>query len=109
MAIKAVGVGSVGTFSAIVLLMSGEKDPRFIHGREARDAVLEAYAGKSAYANHGQRVVKAHRLMQSASDIFLGWTAEESGRHYYVRQLRDVKVKFPVEEFKSAEMMPFAD
>ena len=108
-AIKVVGVGSVGTFCSVALLMAGEKDPLFLQIKEARPSVLEAFAGQSAYPNHGQRVVKGHRLMQSASDIFLGWTQDSSGRHFYVRQLRDMKLKFPIEEFKSAKMVVFAD
>src|SRR5208282_6064678 len=73
-AIKVVGVGSVGTMCVIILLMAGEKDPLFLQVKEARASVLEAYAGRSVYSNHGQRVVIGHRLMQSVSDIFLGWT-----------------------------------
>ena len=73
-AIKVVGVGSVGTWCGIVLLLASEKDPLFLQVKEARPSVLEAYAGKSVYPNHGQRVVNGCRLMQSASDLFLGWT-----------------------------------
>jgi uncharacterized protein (DUF2252 family) len=91
-AYKVVGVGSVGTYCAILLMMAASDDALFLQVKEARQSVLEPYAGKSHYANRGQRVVAGQRLMQSASDIFLGWT-EESGRHYYVRQLRDVKIK----------------
>src|SRR5262249_36258458 len=80
-AIKVVGVGSVGTFCAVMLLMAGERDPLFLQVKEARPSVLEPYAGKSIYPNHGQRVVNGYRLMQSASDIFLGWTKGELGRH----------------------------
>jgi uncharacterized protein (DUF2252 family) len=108
-AIKVVGVGSVGTVCSIMLLMAGEKDPLFLQVKEARPSVLEAFAGPSIYPNHGQRVVKGHRLMQSASDIFLGWTEDRSGRHFYVRQLRDMKLKFRIEEFKSAKMIIFAE
>jgi uncharacterized protein (DUF2252 family) len=108
-AIKVVGVGSVGTVCSVALLMAGEKDPLFLQIKEARPSVLEAYAGQSAYRNHGQRVVKGHRLMQSASDIFLGWTQDNTGRHFYVRQLRDMKLKFPIEKFKPAKMVVFAD
>src|SRR5262249_50856040 len=82
--IKVVGVGSVGTLCSVALLMAGEKDPLFLQIKEARRSVLESYAGASVYVNHGQRVVQGHRLMQSASDIFLGWTEEKSGRHFYV-------------------------
>ena len=108
-AIKVVGVGSVGTVCSVALLMAGENDPLFLQIKEARRSVLEARAGPSVYPNHGQRVVKGHRLMQSASDIFLGWTQDDSGRHFYVRQLRDMKLKFPVEEFKPAKMIIFGD
>ncbi len=108
-AIKVVGVGSVGTLCSVALLMAGEKDPLFLQVKEARPSVLEEQAGPSVYANHGQRVVKGHRLMQSASDIFLGWTQDSSGRHFYVRQLRDMKLKFPIEQFKAAKMIIFAD
>jgi uncharacterized protein (DUF2252 family) len=108
-AIKVVGVGSVGTLCSVALLMAGEEDPLFLQVKEARPSVLEPYAGPSAYANQGQRVVKGHRLMQSASDIFLGWTQDCSGRHFYVRQLRDMKLKFPVEQFKPAKMVIFAE
>ena len=73
-ATKVVGVGSVGTFCAIALLMASETDPLFLQIKEARPSVLEAYAGKSIYPNDGQRVVAGYRLIQAASDIFLGWT-----------------------------------
>jgi len=109
MAIKVVGVGSVGTVCSVALLMASAEDPLFLQVKEARPSVLEAHAGESVYGNHGQRVVVGHRLMQSASDIFLGWTREEGGRHFYVRQLRDVKIKFRVEEFKASKMLQFAD
>ncbi len=108
-AIKVVGVGSVGTVCSVALLMAGEKDPLFLQVKEARRSVLEAHAGPSVYPSHGQRVVKGHRLMQSASDIFLGWTQDSSGRHFYIRQLRDIKLKFPIEQFKAAKMVIFAE
>lgn len=108
-AIKVVGVGSVGTVCSVVLLMAGRKDPLFLQVKEARPSVLEPFAGPSAYPNHGQRVVKGHRLMQSASDIFLGWTQDSDGRHFYVRQLRDMKLKFRIEQFSAAKMRIFAD
>ena len=82
--------------------MAGEKDPLILQVKEARASVLEPYAGKSIFPNHGQRVVNGHRLMQPASDIFLGWTEGRKGRHFYVRQLRDVKIKFAVETFEKA-------
>jgi uncharacterized protein (DUF2252 family) len=107
--IKVVGVGSVGTVCAILLLMGGEREPLFLQVKQAGESVLEAYAGKSVYPNNGQRVVHGHRLMQSASDVFLGWTEGRFGRHYYIRQLRDAKIKFAIETFGSAEMIQFAE
>ena len=107
-AIKVVGVGSVGTMCAVLLLMAGERDPLFLQVKEARASVLEAYAGKSVYSNHGQRVVMGHELMQSASDIFLGWTEGRGGRQFYVRQLRDAKIKPLVETFDAGDMAAFA-
>ncbi len=108
-AIKVVGVGSVGTQCWVMLLMAGEKDPLFLQVKEARRSVLEAYAGKSVFPNYGERVVNGHRLMQSASDIFLGWTMGRHGRHFYIRQLRDVKVKPIIENFTPGFMVQFAE
>ena len=107
-AVKVVGVGSVGTACFVLLLMAGGEEPLILQVKEARASVLEAYAGKSVYPNHGQRVVNGHRLMQPASDIFLGWTEGKLGRQFYVRQLRDVKIKPAVETFGTAEMTLFA-
>src|SRR5262245_26826439 len=78
-AVKVVGVGSVGTACFVVLLMAGPKDPLFLQVKEARASVLEPYAGASIFPNHGQRVIMGHRLMQSSSDIFLGWISGRSG------------------------------
>ena len=90
---KVVGVGSVGTRTWIMLLMAGGDgdDPLFLQIKEADASVLELYWGKSAYANHGERVVEGQRLMQHGSDIFLGWTHGEQV-DLYVRQLRDMKL-----------------
>jgi uncharacterized protein (DUF2252 family) len=98
-AIKVVGIGSVGTFCAVGLFIAADDDPLFLQVKEARASVLEPYAGKSEYANHGQRVVCGQRLMQSASDIFLGWTTGVQGRNQYVRQLRDVKLSAVIEDW----------
>jgi uncharacterized protein (DUF2252 family) len=103
-AIKVVGVGSVGWRCWIALMMSPGNDPLFLQFKEAVQSVLEPYAGKSAYQHHGQRVVMGQRLMQPASDIFLGWVTTPSGRQFYVRQLHDAKVKPLVETF-NAEML----
>jgi uncharacterized protein (DUF2252 family) len=108
-AIKVVGVGSVGTWCAVALMMAGEDDPLFLQIKEARRSVLEEYAGKSVHANHGQRVVAGCRLMQSASDLFLGWTESQLGRHFYVRQLRDMKIKMLVEVYSPSVMRQYAE
>ncbi len=107
--IKVVGVGSVGTACWVALLMTGDGDPLFIQAKEARRSVLEAYAGKSVYPNNGQRIVYGYRLMQPYSDPFLGWTEIQGGRHYFFRQLRDIKISMKVETFGKAEMPKYAD
>jgi uncharacterized protein (DUF2252 family) len=99
LAIKVVGVGSVGTYCAVALFMASDDDPIFLQVKEAQKSVLEPYAGKSAHANRGERVVAGQRLMQSASDIFLGWTRGENGRDYYFRQLRDAKLSGLIEDW----------
>jgi len=90
-AIKVVGVGSVGTYCGIILFVSGSGDPLFLQFKQARASVIEPFVGRSVYKHHGQRVVVGQRLMQSASDIFLGWT-QGPKRHFYIRQLRDAKI-----------------
>ena len=108
-AIKVVGVGSVGTLCGVVLLMAAEDDPLFLQIKEANASVLEPYAGRSIYPNHGERVVRGCRLMQSASDIFLGWAEGKQGRQIYVRQLRDMKIKILVELFGLSDMLQYAE
>jgi uncharacterized protein (DUF2252 family) len=97
LAIKVVGVGSVGTLCLVALFMAADDDPLFLQIKEANASVLEPYAGKSLHQNHGQRVIAGQRLMQSASDIFLGWTRGKNGRDFYVRQLRDLKISAIIE------------
>jgi uncharacterized protein (DUF2252 family) len=108
-AIKVVGVGSVGTMCAVILMMAGDKDPLFLQVKEARESVLEPYAGKSVHDNHGHRVVHGCQLMQSASDLFLGWTQGDLGRHFYIRQLKDMKIKMLVELFTQEVMLQMAE
>jgi len=96
-ALKVVGIGSVGRYCAIGLFMSSSNEPLFLQFKQAVPSVLEPYAGKSLYDNAGERVVQGQRLMQSASDIFLGWSTGLEGRQVYVRQLRDAKIKPLVE------------
>jgi len=92
-AFKAVGVGSVGTFCAIGLLTSDAGAPLLLQIKEAQASVLAPFAGASDYADHGQRVVVGQRMMQAASDIFLGWTdAPLDGRYFYIRRLKDPRL-----------------
>jgi hypothetical protein len=87
--------------------MAGEEDPLFLQVKEARASVLEPYAGASIFPNHGQRVVNGYRLLQPASDMFLGW-CQGPKRHFFVRQLRDIKISVRVETFGRAEMDLYA-
>ncbi len=99
MARKVVGVGSVGTRAFIVLLQGrDDHDPLFLQVKEATASVLEDHLPKSRFKEPGERVVQGQRLMQAASDIFLGWTkGVEANRHLYWRQLRDMKGSVLVE------------
>jgi uncharacterized protein (DUF2252 family) len=106
-AMKVVGVGSVGTRCAVSLLLADDDDPLFLQFKEARRSVLEPPRGKSRYANQGYRVVEGQRLMQAASDIFLGWSRTKT-HDFYVRQLRDMKVSAEVETFKPSTLVAYA-
>jgi uncharacterized protein (DUF2252 family) len=99
MAHKVVGVGSVGNQAFIILLQGRDaNDPLFLQVKQATASVLEEYLPKSRFRQHGQRVVEGQRMMQAASDIYLGWTRDpEDNRHYYWRQLRDMKGSADVE------------
>jgi uncharacterized protein (DUF2252 family) len=108
-AVKVVGIGSVGTQCLVALMMSVAGHPFFLQVKEASASVLEPYAGKSAYAHHGERVVQGQRLMQPASDLFLGWATGENGRHFYMRQLRDVKLSVLVETFDAKMLSIYAE
>ena len=108
-AVKVVGIGSVGTRCLVGLFFSSENYPLLLQFKEVRRSVLEPYAGKSVYANQGQRVVVGQRLMQSSSDIFLGWTEGRRGRHFFGRQLRDMKLSVPVEGASPALLKRYAE
>jgi uncharacterized protein (DUF2252 family) len=109
-ALKVVGIGSVGTSCWVLLFMAGEGDPLFLQVKQARTSVLEPYAGASVFPNHGQRVVNGYRLMQPASDMFLGWTRSTGANrhHFFIRQLRDIKISLAVETFGATEMDLYA-
>jgi len=101
---KVVGIGRVGTRCFVALFFSEENHPLMLQFKESRRSVLEPYAGKSAYDNQGQRVVIGQRLMQSSSDIFLGWARSRRGFDFYVRQLRDTKFSIPVEGASASQL-----
>jgi uncharacterized protein (DUF2252 family) len=107
---KVVGVGSVGTRTWVLLLMTGGDgdDPLFLQIKEADASVLEPYWGKSAYANHGERVVEGQRIMQHASDLFLGWTHGDVA-DLYVRQLRDMKLSEDITTMTKKEFDQYAN
>ncbi|MCE2792605.1 MAG: DUF2252 domain-containing protein [Planctomycetota bacterium] len=108
-ALNVVGAGSGGTLCGIILLMAGDEDPLFLQVKQARPSVLEAFAGKSAHRNNGQRIVHGCRMLQSASDPFLGWTEGQRGRQFYVRQLKDMKIKPQVEICTPHAMLQYAE
>jgi uncharacterized protein (DUF2252 family) len=106
---KVVGIGSVGTRCAVALLMAGKGDPLFLQFKEARQSVLAPYAGQSRYENQGERVVTGQRMLQSLSDVFLGWARDDQGRDYYFRQLRDMRMKLDVNEMSRQDWFEFVD
>ena len=92
-AFKTVGVGSVGTFCAVGLFVADDGSPLLLQIKEAQESVLAPFAGASDYANHGERVVVGQRMMQAATDVFLGWTESQvNGRYFYVRRLKDSRL-----------------
>jgi uncharacterized protein (DUF2252 family) len=106
---KVVGVGSVGTRCDVALLMAGENDPLFIQLKQALPSVLQPYAGASRYKNHGERVVSGQRMLQAASDVFLGWARDERGHDYYFRQLRDMKMKFDLQKLTRSLWLEYVE
>jgi uncharacterized protein (DUF2252 family) len=111
MARKVVGVGSVGTRAFIALLQGrDQQDPLFLQVKEATASVLEGHLPKSRYRQHGERVVYGQRMMQAASDIYLGWTKGplDDTRHYYWRQLRDMKASADVESMTPVGLRIYA-
>jgi uncharacterized protein (DUF2252 family) len=110
---KVVGVGSVGTRAWIGLMLGRDgQDPLFLQMKEAQESVLARFAGRSQYANQGQRVVAGQRLMQTTSDIFLGWQRvtgiDGVRRDFYIRQLRDWKGSAEIERMNPTGMAIYA-
>lgn len=107
-AMKVVGVGSVGTFCAVALFFAGEDDPLFLQIKEAQRSVLAPYVTQRNFVSQGERVVYGQRIMQAAGDIFLGHLiGDTSGRHYYIRKLHDVKIKPMIESFNVTDMLDY--
>jgi len=107
-AYKVVGVGSVGTRCAVVLLAADERNSLVLQLKEARRSVLEPFVDPSVYTNQGRRVVVGQHLMQAASDMFLGWTRDDAGHEYYFRQLRDWKTAVSVDDMGGADLASYA-
>jgi len=107
-AFKVVGVGSVGTRCLIVLMVDPHGQPLFLQVKEAVQSVVARYYNTPRAAHEGRRVVEGQRLMQAASDPFLGWTIGPAGRHFYVRQLRDMKLSPQIELFDAMQLGGYA-
>jgi len=107
-ALKVVGVGSVGTRCFIALMLNDNNEPLFLQVKEARPSVLEPFTAHSQFKHQGERVVYGQRLMQSASDIFLGWTTGPLGRFYYIRQLKDKKISANIETMDKSLLSIYA-
>ncbi|AYF77375.1 DUF2252 domain-containing protein [Nocardia yunnanensis] len=108
-AMKVVGVGSVGTRCFIALLTGRNTgDPLFLQVKQAENSVLAPYSGPSQFLHQGHRVVHGQRLTQSAGDIFLGWATGPDGLHYYWRQLRDMKGSMVIDEMSAAQLKQYA-
>ncbi len=110
LAFKAVGVGSVGTRCLIALFVSGDAEPLFLQIKEAQTSVLEKLGAGFRYPGHqGQRVVEGHRMMQVATDIFLGWTQDEmSRRQFYIRRLRNHRLGSVADIAESGALSDYA-
>ena len=104
---KVVGVGSVGTRCYVVLLLGDRADePLLLQVKQATASVLEPYAGRSRHRHHGRRVIAGQHLLQTASDIFLGWTGDGAAQ-YYVRQLWDMKGSMQLETMSGADLVEY--
>jgi uncharacterized protein (DUF2252 family) len=108
-ALKVVGVGSVGMRAYIAYLQGrDDSDPLFLQIKEATPSVLEEHFPKSIYSEHGRRVAEGQRIMQTTTDMFLGYLTSDTGRKFYVRQLKDMKASAAVEDFDPHEMRTYA-
>jgi uncharacterized protein (DUF2252 family) len=106
-ALKVVGVGSVGTHCYIALAMDAKGRSLFLQVKQATTSVIEPYTRRSSLQHHGRRVVEGQKIMQAASDPFLGWSTE-GNRHYYVRQFRDLKGSMNIEKLDAASLIEYS-
>lgn len=102
------GVGSVGLRCGIILMLDPDGSPLILQIKEARPSALEKFVGPSRRRHHGHRIIHGQRLMQAASDMFLGWANDDEGRSYYFRQLRDMKMSFDVGGMPFSELKEYA-
>jgi uncharacterized protein (DUF2252 family) len=110
MALKVVGVGSVGTRCFIVFLEGrDDADPIFLQIKQAEESVLEGHFPPSVYDHSGHRVVEGQQLMQTSSDVFLGWTSSIDDHQFYVRQLKDMKASVDVAKLDPKDMRKYAE
>ena len=108
-AVKVVGVGSVGLLALVVLLeQPATGEPLFLQVKQAEASVLEPYLGPSPFQQHGERVVAGQRRLQAASDVLLGWTTGRLGREFYVRQLQDQKGSAVIDAMNVADLQAWA-
>lgn len=107
-AYKVVGIGSTGLRCGMLILLDPDSAPLVLQVKEARASVLEPFVGPSRRTHHGQRVVHGQRVMQAASDVFLGWATGRAGRHYYFRQLRDMKLSVDIGDLSLTELEDYA-
>jgi uncharacterized protein (DUF2252 family) len=108
-ALKVVGVGSVGTRCFIALLLDRNGAPLFLQIKEAEASVLERYWKGASYPQHGERVVNGQLVMQAASDVFLGWATSEDGHHYYVRQFKDMKGSVDISSLSPSALVEYLE
>lgn len=109
-AVKVPGIGSVGRRCYVALFVAAGEHPLFLQFKEAADSVLERPLGRSREAHDGERIVNGQRLVQAASDIFLGWAGSDAlGVEFYVRQLRDMKASFDITAFRRRDFHEYAE
>lgn len=108
-ALKVVGVGSVGTHCGVALLLDANGDPLLLQYKQAQPSVLESHLEPSTHEHAGQRIVTGQRLIQAASDIFLGWTSNTDGQDFYFRQLKDWKTSVKLKGMSACSLEDYSE